>query len=173
MASYKAIRLFSILIHANNGMLQVKRIKIGEECSTWKYSAWHGLINIMSSKTYHLLSLLFSNFVGSLLFSWLFKFLDCCDVDLVDIFILIHCLSLRLSTHHLKKKKILACWVIFHAKSFCFVVCWLFQKSTFPKNLSRTLSGWQRIWIKIRTDVMSVLIWVQTVCKGSQLLVDK
>ena len=34
MDSYKAIRLFSILIHANNGMLQVKRIKIGEECST-------------------------------------------------------------------------------------------------------------------------------------------
>ena len=86
MASYKAIRLFFILIHANNGMLQVKRIKIGEECSTWKYSAWHGLINIMSSKTYHLLKSAvfqfcrFSSFlqviqVSGLLWRWLSGYL--------------------------------------------------------------------------------------------------
>ena len=79
-------QIVSILIHANNGMLQVKRIKSGEECSTWKYSAWHVLINIMSSKTYHLLKSAvfqfcrFSSFllviqVSGLLWRWLSGYL--------------------------------------------------------------------------------------------------
>ena len=29
-------------------------------------------------------------------------------------------------------------------------------------------SGCQTVWIYIRTDILSVLIWVQTVCKGCQ-----
>ena len=36
------------------------------------------------------------------------------------------------------------------------------------KFLSGTLSECQRVWIQIRTDVLSVLIWIQTVCKGYQ-----
>ena len=36
------------------------------------------------------------------------------------------------------------------------------------KKLSGTLSECQTVWIPIRTDVLSVLIWVQTVCKGYQ-----
>ena len=36
------------------------------------------------------------------------------------------------------------------------------------KNLSGTISECQIVWIQIRTDVLSVLIWVQTVCKGQQ-----
>ena len=36
-----------------------------------------------------------------------------------------------------------------------------FQDSLFFK----TLSGCQKIWIKIRSDILSVLIWTQTVCK--------
>ena len=40
-----------------------------------------------------------------------------------------------------------------------------FCKSNFSnKNLSGTLSKCQRAWIQIRSDIMSVLIWVQTVC---------
>ena len=46
------------------------------------------------------------------------------------------------------------CWVIFHAK----------LKLTFSKSLSEC----QTVWIQIRTDILSVLIWVQTVCKGYQ-----
>ena len=33
---------------------------------------------------------------------------------------------------------------------------------------SRTLSVCQTVWIQIRTDILSVLIWAQTVCKGYQ-----
>ena len=36
------------------------------------------------------------------------------------------------------------------------------------KNVSGTLSECQTVWLQIRTDVLSVLIWVQTVCKGYQ-----
>ena len=57
-----------------------------------------------------------------------------------------------------------ASWVIFHA---FVVVCWIFQSERFQKILSETLSEIQKLWIQIRTDIMSVLIWVQTVCKGS------
>ena len=46
--------------------------------------------------------------------------------------------------------------------------------SFFKKNLSGTLSGCQTVRIQIRTratestNILSVLIWVQTVCKGYQ-----
>ena len=36
------------------------------------------------------------------------------------------------------------------------------------KTLSGTLSGCQAVWIKIRTNIQSVQIWVQTVCKDYQ-----
>ena len=36
----------------------------------------------------------------------------------------------------------------------------------FQKTLLEPLSECQTVWIQIRTDVLSVLIWVQTVCKG-------
>ena len=37
------------------------------------------------------------------------------------------------------------------------------------KNLSGTLSEHQTFWIRIKTDILLVLIWVQTVCKGYQM----
>ena len=43
-----------------------------------------------------------------------------------------------------------------------------FQSGLFQKILSGTLGECQTVWIQIRTDKMSVLIWVQTVCKGYQ-----
>ena len=44
-----------------------------------------------------------------------------------------------------------------------------FSKLTFSKkNLPGTPSELQTVWIQIRTDILSVLIWVQTVCKGYQ-----
>ena len=144
MASYKAIRLFFILIHANNGMLQVKRIKIGEECSTWKYSAWHGLINIMSSKTYHLLKSAVFQFCRFSSFLLIFKFLDCCDVDSVDIYILIHCLSLRLSTHHLKKKKTFSMLGNFSCLKFLLCCLLTFSKINFQEQFQGVRRFWSR-----------------------------
>ena len=44
----------------------------------------------------------------------------------------------------------------------------IFQNYYFQKSLSETLSGCQTVWTKIRTDIMLVLIWVQTVCKDYQ-----
>ena len=50
-----------------------------------------------------------------------------------------------------------------------FVVCWFFFKITyFWKILSELPSECQTDWIQIRSDVLSGLIWVQTVCKGYQ-----
>ena len=36
------------------------------------------------------------------------------------------------------------------------------------KSHSGALLECQTVWIQIRTDILSVLIWVQTVCKGYQ-----
>ena len=43
-----------------------------------------------------------------------------------------------------------------------------FQNQLFQKILSGALIECQTVWIQIRTDILSVLIWVQTVCKGYQ-----
>ena len=43
-----------------------------------------------------------------------------------------------------------------------------FSKLTFSKILSETLLECQMVWIQIRTVILSVLIWVQNVCKGYQ-----
>ena len=40
-----------------------------------------------------------------------------------------------------------------------------FSILTFQKNLSGTLSECKTVWIQIRTDILSVLILVQTICK--------
>ena len=46
-----------------------------------------------------------------------------------------------------------------------------YSKLTFFKNSFRnTITECQIVWIQIWTDVLSVLIWVQTVCKGRQKL---
>ena len=50
--------------------------------------------------------------------------------------------------------------------SCSFVVCWFFQNQLFWKILSRISSECQTDWIQIRPDVVSDLIWVQSVCKG-------
>ena len=38
----------------------------------------------------------------------------------------------------------------------------------FQKNLPGTLSECQTVWVQIRIDDLSGLIWVQSVCKGYQ-----
>ena len=45
-------------------------------------------------------------------------------------------------------------------------ICILDNISCFccQKNISQTLSECQTVWIQIRMDILSVLIWVQTVC---------
>ena len=43
-----------------------------------------------------------------------------------------------------------------------------FLKSTFSKRVSRLVSECQTVWVEIRPNVLSGLIWVQTVCKGYQ-----
>ena len=43
-----------------------------------------------------------------------------------------------------------------------------FQNQLFLKILSGTRSECQTVWIQIRPDILSGLIWVQTVCKSYQ-----
>ena len=55
--------------------------------------------------------------------------------------------------------------------NFSFSCCPLltfFQNKLFQKILSGTLSECQTVWIQINTNILSVLIWVQTVCKCYQ-----
>ena len=56
-------------------------------------------------------------------------------------------------------------WVILHAflSSADF-----FQNKLIRKNLSGIPLECQTVWICIRPDILSGLIWVQTVCKGYQ-----
>ena len=52
----------------------------------------------------------------------------------------------------------------------CVGCCLLtFFKINFLKKNLGALSACQTVWIQIRTNILSVLIWVQTVCKGNQL----
>ena len=46
--------------------------------------------------------------------------------------------------------------------------CLLSKSLSIVTALSGTLYEWKQVWIKIRTDVLSVLILVQTACKGYQ-----
>ena len=42
----------------------------------------------------------------------------------------------------------------------------LFSKLTFSTNLSGIPSKRQTVWIQMRSDILSGLIWLQTVCDG-------
>ena len=66
---------------------------------------------------------------------------------------------------HMYAAKLFACWVIFQAflSSADF-----FQNQLFQKILSGIPSECQMVWILIRPDVLSGLIWVKTVCKDHQ-----
>ena len=59
-----------------------------------------------------------------------------------------------------------ACWVIFHAFSCRLLI--FFFKIDFRKIISGIPSECQRVWIQIRPDKTSGLIWVQTVSKSYQ-----
>ena len=50
-----------------------------------------------------------------------------------------------------------------------FVVCSFFQSQLFGKILSGIPLECQTVWIQIRPDILSGLIWVQTVCKGNNI----
>ena len=72
-----------------------------------------------------------------------------------------------------KNNKITISYEPFYAvvdKSAKFVILFviLCQNNFFPKILSETLSECQTVRIQIRTDILSVLIWVQSICKCYQ-----
>ena len=48
--------------------------------------------------------------------------------------------------------------------SWFFVICWICGKN----SIRNTISMCQIVWIQIRPDILSGLIWVQTVCKSYQ-----
>ena len=48
------------------------------------------------------------------------------------------------------------------------VICFLFSNKRFQNILSGELSECQMVWNQIMTDILSVLIWFQTVRKGYQ-----
>ena len=59
-----------------------------------------------------------------------------------------------------------------HAQFFKIIFCLLILiKINFFKKISGLSSGCQTVWIQIRPDKMSGLIWVQTVCKDQRTTV--
>ena len=64
---------------------------------------------------------------------------------------------------HVHSADLLAPWEIFH--TFLFSADFL-QNQLFQKNLSGIPSECQTGWIQTRPDILSGLIWVQSVCKG-------
>ena len=73
------------------------------------------------------------------------------------------------STIHNKpyfRKAIFAPWEIFHA--FCRLLIFFFQNQLFRKFLPGIPSECVTDWIQIRPDVLSGLVWVQSVCKSYQ-----
>ena len=68
----------------------------------------------------------------------------------------------------LKKINILTHCMLGNFSCFCCCLLTSFKIIFFEKILSGTLSECQTVWTQIRTDILSVLIWVQTVCKGYQ-----
>ena len=54
---------------------------------------------------------------------------------------------------------------------FLFLSADFFQNKLFQIKLSGTASECQMVWNLIRTDILSVLIWTQTVCKGYQQMI--
>ena len=61
-------------------------------------------------------------------------------------------------------------WEIFHASWWS---ADFFQNQLFQKILSGIPSECQTDWIQIRPDILSGLIWVQTVCKGYEQTTDE
>ena len=52
--------------------------------------------------------------------------------------------------------------------TFCCHLLIFFQNQLFQKILSGIPSECQTDWIQIRPDILSGLMWVQSVCKGHQ-----
>ena len=52
--------------------------------------------------------------------------------------------------------------------SYYFRLLTFFQIIIFFNSFGKTFSECQTVQIQIKTDILSVLIWVQTVCKGYQ-----
>ena len=50
----------------------------------------------------------------------------------------------------------------------CHLLTFFHNQQLIQKSLSGTLSVCQTVWIQIRPNILSVLIWVQTVCKDYQ-----
>ena len=61
-----------------------------------------------------------------------------------------------------------AYWEILHAFLSSADFLFIYQNYLFPKILSGIPSECQTAWIQIRQDILSGLIWVQTVCKDYQ-----
>ena len=78
-----------------------------------------------------------------------------------------YCTSCSLpDIEHVSKEKLNLCML--GSLSCFFVVCWFFQNQLFQKVTSGLPSECQTVWTQIRPDILSGLIWVQTVCKGYQ-----
>ena len=72
------------------------------------------------------------------------------------------CIGSKLDTEYLHHCMLVNFWCLCHLLTF-------FKIITFSKkNLSWTHLECQMVWIQFRTDILPVLIWVQTVWKGYQ-----
>ena len=68
------------------------------------------------------------------------------------------------------RKFFLTLWMLGNISCFCCLLTFFFKINFFKKYFRNTitLSECQTVWIQIKTNILSVMIWVQTVCKGYQ-----
>ena len=78
------------------------------------------------------------------------------------------CLSKCIKIFFQKKKKTEKNLPIYLGILHGFCSQLIFSKPTFAKNSFRIVSDCQKIWIQIRHEILSGLIWVHTFCKGYQ-----
>ena len=88
------------------------------------------------------------------------KIFDTLIVFLKDVFVKVCKKACKITQHAKRQQKSMQNYSACLGNFVCFC-CHLFFFFFFKNNLSE----FQSVWIQIRTDIRSVLIWVQTVCK--------
>ena len=55
-----------------------------------------------------------------------------------------------------------------HLHAFCRLLIFFFKINFFEKNIPGISPECQTVWIQVRPDILSGLIWAATVCNGNQ-----
>ena len=101
----------------------------------------------------------------SYLFHSKFSGIICGHVIFWELYISVVSIAKLLPEINTRNTLLLPLCILGNFSCFCCRLLTFFQNYLFQKKFSGTPLECQTVWIQIRTDVVSVLIWIQTVCK--------